>query len=296
VTAACNRTSAADIAAYLDDPSAPRWRDLNEHAATCAACNAELAAWKCLRADLAVVDEHPSEEQLLAYAETRKSLAPDELNALAHHLAECASCRDEIVVLESVRIEPPPQPRMHREPAKRASFAALIGRILWHPAFAYAVVVALLVQVFTGLDRPVSDIVSTSRPSEVASDVAAPRDRVSQLAKRAEAEPPSQPPAAKLEAESRPLGATASGAAGGDRRANARSDASLEHAPAPRAPAAPEPPAAAKQFGGTESLRALGYLDGDSASMARRESPPPTAYGPATVRYFAGGRQAITSK
>jgi hypothetical protein len=300
VSAACERTSGVDIAAYLDDPGASRWRELHEHAASCAVCAAELAAWKCLRADLGAADEHPSEEQLLAYAESRSSLARDEVGLLSHHLAECASCRDEIAVLDSLRIEPVSRPNAHRERPQRADLLALVGRTLWHPAFAYAVVLALLANTVARLERPAVERVSSVAESKESRDVVMLRDSEAPRAPAQSGSPKADAPGIGRFSAREP--ASNAGAAPDDDSRRSVEEASEA---APQQPAAPLAESAAR-------LRGLGYLNGGSSGNAesaarsfdsrlsdsmvhrRTESAPAAAaVADLSTPYVAGGRHAV---
>src|SRR5262249_43694476 len=119
-----------------------------------------------------------------------------------HHLATCAGCAEELRALRRFDAVRPSAPMTNS--ARRASPSPVrrIGRMLWHPAVAYAVALLLLVPVL--VQRPWETAPPrTSRP--------APRPEPERLApapppRSIEADRPAPPPAPAAEPTQQPDG------------------------------------------------------------------------------------------
>jgi hypothetical protein len=154
----CRRAFETDLLAVLRGEGGDL--EFLAHYPTCADCAAELRVWgeldAMLRAGVPAPAAHPSEEALLAFVDAPATLAADARAEVERHLAVCRTCADEVgslrhfepsqvdapvaQVAPPVRADVPPRP-----PADHASDRGWLGRLVWHPAFAYALVVALLV-------------------------------------------------------------------------------------------------------------------------------------------------------
>jgi hypothetical protein len=149
MTQSCDRALVVELDAYLDEPEAPRWAEFHEHARSCAVCSAEIRAWQSLRVSVVVdrAEDHPREDALLAYADSPDALAQHEIDEIEAHLAHCAGCGDEVGVLRKTWIEPQHEREEAKSGAARVVVATLaaLRRLVWHPAFAYALVLILLV-------------------------------------------------------------------------------------------------------------------------------------------------------
>jgi hypothetical protein len=189
----CRRAYEIDIAAYLADPRAAEHAGFRAHYPSCAACAAEVRAWTELAERLGGGATHPEPALLLRYEE-----APDRLDAVARdavraHLARCASCRDELVGLRTFGPALMPHPADRRPARTRAGFAAALRGLLWQPAFAYAVlfaVLAPLVYVEMTRERPALRP-AKPEPAVPARSAAPPADR----SPAAPAPEPAAPPA-----------------------------------------------------------------------------------------------------
>jgi len=133
---ACLRSQDLDLLAFLAAPRAGEFADFRQHYPRCADCAAELRAWTELHEALAA--EHPDPEQLARY----DALPADARGLLDRHLASCPSCREELAQLadfDPARLAQPAAPV--EAPARR--WLAGLGRVLWSPAFAYALLLLM---------------------------------------------------------------------------------------------------------------------------------------------------------
>jgi hypothetical protein len=178
----CSRSYEIDIAAFLEDASAPELAEFREHYPVCAECAAEVRAWTDLDALLRAArpqaaDDHPAPARLLAYRDESAAVDPAERERIARHLAGCPSCRDELGALGTwdaayrpaavvSAADAPPlayrvRPGLAREPSspgrrRLADWLARLRDLVLHPAFAYALVLLLLYPAVTGvLERSV---------------------------------------------------------------------------------------------------------------------------------------------
>ena len=160
----CRRAFDIDLTAFVADASGPEWADFRAHYPGCAECAAEVRIWtelhETLRAGAATPSSHPAEALLVEYAERADTLAADDLRSIEHHVAACRLCADELTTLRKfdfAALGPAAAAQVRPAAWQRGASAARggglagatrrIGRVLVHPAFAYAVVLLLLVPV-----------------------------------------------------------------------------------------------------------------------------------------------------
>jgi anti-sigma factor RsiW len=141
----CRRAYDLDLAAFLADPRAPELAEFVEHYPRCPECAAEVRAWT--EVHLALASRHPAPAELLAYHDG--SLGADARAMVGRHLATCPACAEELRAVQRFDVTRVPAalaPRPRRA-TPAGSVARRIGRVLWHPAVAYAVALLLLVPV-----------------------------------------------------------------------------------------------------------------------------------------------------
>ena len=145
----CRRAFEIDLAGFLAEPRAEGFAGFRDHYPRCGECSAELRAWTELDQQLRVRAgsgaAHPSASLLARYDESPRGLAPAERVGVERHLARCPTCRDELRALKAFA------PDRVRDAAPVASFGrrlrerlAALGRVAWHPGFAYALLVLIL--------------------------------------------------------------------------------------------------------------------------------------------------------
>ncbi len=210
----CRRAFDADLIAVLRGEGDAAFR---AHYPGCPECAAEVRVWSelegLLRAGAPPPDAHPEPELLLAFADAPATLDGETRGTVERHLAGCRSCADEAKVLvqyepgvlagaASVAAAPAavspilasdralPRPRARGDDASAGSW---LGRLVWQPAFAYALVALLLVPIVTSqlshLSEPTS-MMDARREPEAQAVAPAP------LAVPPPAPPPVVPPAA----------------------------------------------------------------------------------------------------
>jgi hypothetical protein len=139
----CDRALRLELADFLASPRAEAFRDFREHYPRCAECAAEVRAWSELERSLAAA--HPEAETLARY----RALAAGERARVDRHLAGCASCREELALLADFDPErlraaaAAPAAAGPRETGLISRWLAGLGRVLWHPGFAYALALLL---------------------------------------------------------------------------------------------------------------------------------------------------------
>lgn len=244
---ACQRSREIDLPAFLAAPRGEEFGDFRLHYPRCAECAAEVRAWTELHE--ALVASHPEPEQLARYA----ALAPQERAVVDRHVSACPSCREELAQLadfDPARLALPAGPtRPTREGGLRAWLAGL-GRIFWHPAFAYALLLLMMVPFAQQLardraERPLAEQLFAEAPEGL--------DRVAGLEDVAPAEPPAGG-LAKRGPEEGVLAQKRAAAA----PAPARDTAAERAAPAPPAPELPrDEPARLVQAKGDDEDAAL---------------------------------------
>ncbi len=142
----CRRAFEADLPAVLHGESADA--EFLAHYPGCPECATEVGVWRELDGLLRTRTAshggaHPDPETLVAFADA--TLAERARADVAHHLATCRVCADELKALAG--FDPGHVAAAVRgEPASRPARSAL-ARIVWHPAFAYALVAVLLVPI-----------------------------------------------------------------------------------------------------------------------------------------------------
>ncbi len=144
----CRRSLEIELPEFLAEPGAAAFDEFREHYPRCAECAAEVRAWTELDAQLAaggggVGAAHPDPEQLARY----EALPAGERAGLEHHLAGCPSCREELRQLRAFSPERlAEQVRAPLREGRGRTRRALgsLGRLVWHPAFAYAIAGLLL--------------------------------------------------------------------------------------------------------------------------------------------------------
>lgn len=148
----CHRAYQIDLPGFLEDASGPAFADFRAHYPGCDVCAAEVRAWTeldlQLRSAAAGGAAHPGPEQLAAYARDAQALAPGERGGLDAHLARCRACRDELAALRAFLASGVPAASGAADTAAQGTAArwlATLRGLLWQPAFAYALLAAVLV-------------------------------------------------------------------------------------------------------------------------------------------------------
>jgi hypothetical protein len=264
----CDRAFRVDLTEVLLAGDAPGAAAFRAHYPTCRECAAEVRAWTELGLLLGGGGLHPAETRLLGFEDDPGTLPAVERAAVAAHVAGCPACRDELAALR--RFDPAAlaagAPARASGPRRRFGWPAL-GRLVWHPAFAYALV--LLIAIPVVLER------FATRP--------VPRAEVGrQEAPRALEEAAGTAPA-------QPTHADAVGEAALAKRSAAE--------PRPAPPAAPAPGAAVSipvvPPGGSLALLA----GGEPSARLHLGRPPGAAAGPAEVVVIApGGRRELHAR
>ncbi len=144
----CRRSLEIELPEFLAEPGAAAFDGFRDHYPRCAECAAEVCAWTELDAQLAAGGggaggAHPESEQLARY----EALPAGERAGLDHHLAGCPSCREELRQLRAFSPERlAEQVRAPLREGRGRTRRALgsLGRLVWHPAFAYAIAGLLL--------------------------------------------------------------------------------------------------------------------------------------------------------
>ena len=212
----CRRAFDADLLAVLRGEGGDG--EFLAHYPSCPDCAAELRVWgeleAMLQAGAPAPGSHPTEAALLTFVDAPATLAAVTRGELERHVTACRTCADEVGSLR--RFDPgrlaatakpvghaaqdaSPQARAAASVAPRAvepnatpPFAehprpgGWLGRLVWHPAFAYALVVVLLVPVLRG---QLNEFSSRRAATVLAKRAAAPTARD-------EAPAPAAPPAA----------------------------------------------------------------------------------------------------
>ena len=192
----CRRAYEVDLAAFLRDPRAPELAEFVEHYPRCPECAAEVRAWT--EVHLTLDARHPASAELLAYEDG--TLDGGARAQVERHLATCAGCTEELRALrrfDAARVSPSvPDSESRRATTLSGGRARRLGRMLWHPAVAYAIALLLLVPVL--VQRPWE----TAPPAHqrARADEAELRATES-FSRRVEADRPVAPPAPPAEPE-----------------------------------------------------------------------------------------------
>ncbi|MBW2237141.1 MAG: zf-HC2 domain-containing protein [Deltaproteobacteria bacterium] len=146
----CRRAYDIDLADFLAEPRAERFAEFRDHYPRCAACSAEVRAWTEVDGLLHPAgDAHPEPEILLRYADD--VLAPAERSGLAAHLEQCAACRDELTALTGFE---PARAGAAQPTRARPSLLDSLRRLLFHPGFAYALLLLVAAPTLYDLVAP----------------------------------------------------------------------------------------------------------------------------------------------
>jgi hypothetical protein len=144
----CRKAFDIDLPRFLSDARADEFAAFRDHYPRCAECAAEVRAWTELHIRLEAGHAgHPEPLLLQRYEEEPERLGDAERARVAAHLRSCAACRDELAALRSFDPAGLATPAAAPAPG-RAGLRELLGslrRVLWHPAFAYAVVLLAIV-------------------------------------------------------------------------------------------------------------------------------------------------------
>jgi len=159
----CRRAFDIDLVAFVDDARAAGWADFRAHYPECAECAAEVRVWTELHEGLhaggAGASAHPAPERLVEYAERAERLPAGERLAIEAHVGACRLCTDELATLRDFDFAALAPSAVAERPAalqrgassargtEHARRAGPVGRLVRHPAFAYAVVLLVLVPV-----------------------------------------------------------------------------------------------------------------------------------------------------
>ncbi len=174
----CRRAFETDLLAVLHgegtDPEFVR------HYPECPECGAEVEVWReldaMLRAGAATTASHPTAEALLAFVDTPATIGVAARGEVERHLESCRACAEEVRTLrafDATRLvaggvgsvvadvergrSTPYEARSSTAAGSRGAAPSTrersderhggwLGRLVWHPAFAYALVVLLLVR------------------------------------------------------------------------------------------------------------------------------------------------------
>lgn len=288
----CRKAFEIDLAAFLMEPRAPQWDDFRTHYPRCPECAPEVRAWTELGAHLDA--SHPDPAMLVQLQDTPAALDPGERARLATHVAACPTCADELRALRGMAAA---IPMRHAEPARaapaprrRPSLLAGIGRLAWHPAVAYAVLVVTAVPLLLARRHEVG-IVATQEaraPEPVPTGVARQDAAAPAPATQAPAAPPPPapppaplapmvpPPAARAPAPATPPPATKAGPA--ETASEGRSALGAAKREAPREAHEPEPPRDDRRSQDDAQDEAIAERDESAAnaeSKAKQAAPAP---------------------
>lgn len=262
----CRRAFEIDLLAYLAEPREAEFADFRDHYPRCADCSAELAAWTELDARLHGGGAHPEVEEIAAFAQ-----APNEMDASARGLLEahvrgCASCRDELHGLRAFDARGFAAAPAEEIRPEAPSLGVRLRRLLWHPAFAYGLLLLVAAPTVFWLLRPLEEsgslaptaVFSDHAPAE-AEDRAAAQEMIEGKPKVAGKAAPAPAPATVVQRRE---------------RADALSESAPEAESAPalesaaRMKSAAEPAPAAEGPHGAMAMRgAGGLMAADSAAL-----------------------------
>ncbi len=134
---------------FLADARSSEFAGFRQHYPTCAECSAEVRAWTELHLLLGTTGGagHPAEAQLLRFEDDSRTLPTNERRAIEAHLETCSSCADELRSLRGFDFAQLGASRIDTSRVWRGWLENGLARVrglLWHPAFAYALVLILL--------------------------------------------------------------------------------------------------------------------------------------------------------
>lgn len=160
----CLKAFEIDLPGFLAQPREDEFATFRDHYPRCPECSAEVRAWTELDDQLrrtpgserfggAPSSRHPSASLLAGYGDDPSGVGASQRRDLERHLTACPSCRDELRALGRFSPErlatgtgtwagaaPTPTPRRRR----LRPWLASLGRLAWHPAVAYAVLLLIL--------------------------------------------------------------------------------------------------------------------------------------------------------
>lgn len=145
----CRRAFEIDLAGFLAEPQGQALAGFRDHYPRCRECSAEVRAWTeldlQLRARAASGAAHPAPELLARYEGSPRALEPREREGVERHLAQCPACRDELRTLRAYAPDGVRGASPAASPGRRLrERLAPLGRIAWHPGFAYALLALIL--------------------------------------------------------------------------------------------------------------------------------------------------------
>lgn len=151
----CQQSQQTDLMSFLADARSSEFTGFREHYPTCAECSAEVRVWTELHLLLGAArsEAHPSEERLLRFEQNPEALPDAQRRAIAAHLEACASCADELRSLHGFDFSQLDASPARRTPAWRRWLEQRLAEarsLVWHPAFAYALVLVLLYPIVAG--------------------------------------------------------------------------------------------------------------------------------------------------
>jgi hypothetical protein len=151
----CNRAFEVDLTSLLCDANAPELDSFRSHYPTCVTCAAEVRALtdvhRLLEAHGARRVTHPVEEELVAFQRDQHRLTAHARDRISAHLRECRTCADEVRTLASSALGPSLLASAGAVAPKTSLRTRMLEALDWmrrcalHPAFAYALVIALLI-------------------------------------------------------------------------------------------------------------------------------------------------------
>jgi len=165
----CSRSAHLDLAAFLAGESSLEIEAFRAHYPSCPDCSVEVRAWTELHAQLdpaPATGQHPSEDLLLQFESQPEKMSAVARSSVETHLKSCASCRDELRTLRGFDFSLLQRPATDvgrdlslehtTKPGWLQSILAPVRTILLHPAFAYGLVLLLLLPQIANLSPRVS--------------------------------------------------------------------------------------------------------------------------------------------
>ena len=170
----CRKAFEVDLPAFLAEATRPEFAEFREHYPQCRDCSAEVRAWTEVHLLLVAggpgADAHPTEERLLQFEENPEALPAAPRKSIEEHLARCRSCTDELATLRAMDLASleaavggaergpvAPEPAewraerrerapeaVRRRPSAPARLLSCVRGLALHPAFAYALVLLVL--------------------------------------------------------------------------------------------------------------------------------------------------------
>lgn len=144
----CRRAFAADLTAVVRGEAADA--AFAAHAAGCPDCDAEVRVWRELDgllragAPAAPATTHPEPDVLVAFVDAPARLAADVRVDVDRHLGGCRACADEVRTLRRFDADALAG-RSAIMPSDAVPRRRGLARLVWHPAFAYALLALVLV-------------------------------------------------------------------------------------------------------------------------------------------------------